>query len=201
MGELATVPVLADYGRGFRKCAVHQQTQRIYAIAEAHEENQALVLLDPNLRVVATAETYAGQRPVVDVAVHGDQVFVLTDADHVEGSGLRLLDLDGRFLRTIAAGQLENPQAVAASDGRAFVVDRYYEYYDEVDEEDLVQEVVTIRNVLYVIDIHSGDILQQVRVGLEEESAGAVLVDGDEIYIAGFGKREVVVLQFAGSEA
>ena len=81
------------------------------------------------------------------------------------------------------------------------MVDKYYEYYDEVDEEDLVQEVVTIRNVLCVIDIHSGDILQQVRVDLGEEIAGAVLVDGDEIYIAGLGESEVVVLQFAGSEA
>ena len=43
---------------------------------------------------------------------------------HPKGPGLRLLDLDGRFLRTIAAGQLRNPQAVAASHGRAFVVDR-----------------------------------------------------------------------------
>ena len=57
-----------------------------------------------------------------------------------------------------------------------------------------------IRHVLHVIDIHSGDILQQARVGLVEEVA-AVLVDGDEIYVAGFTESEVVVLQFAGSEA
>ena len=51
-----------------------------------------------------------------------------------------------------------------------------------------------------VIDIHSGDILQQVRVDLEDVIS-AVLVDGDEIYIAGFNESEVVVLPFAGSEA
>ena len=141
-----------------------------------------------------------GDGPICDVAVHGDQVLVLTTGNHAQGPGLRLLDLDGRYLRTIAAGQLRNPQAVAASNGKAFVVDTYYEYYDEVDEEDLVQEEVTIRNVLYVIDIHSDGILQQVRVGLEKQ-IGAVLVDGDEIYIAGCGESEVVVLQFAGSEA
>ena len=58
-----------------------------------------------------------------------------------------------------------------------------------------------IRHVLLVIDIHSGDILQQVRVGLVDEIAAGLVVDGDEIYIAGFSENEVVVLPFAGSEA
>ena len=57
-----------------------------------------------------------------------------------------------------------------------------------------------IHRVLLVIDIHSGAILQQVRVDLVEEIA-AILVHGDEIYIAGFTESEVVVLPFAGSEA
>ena len=51
-----------------------------------------------------------------------------------------------------------------------------------------------------VIDIQSGAIVQEVRIDLVGEIARAVLVDGDEIYIAG-GEREVVVLPFAGSEA
>ena len=55
-------------------------------------------------------------------------------------------------------------------------------------------------HVLLVIDIHSGDVLQQVRVGLVHEIT-AVLVDGDDIYIAGFSDNAVVVLPFAGSEA
>ena len=42
--------------------------------------------------------------------------------------------------------------------------------------------------------------MQQVRVDLGDEIA-AVLVDGDEIYIASWGESEVVVLSFAGSEA
>jgi hypothetical protein len=148
------------------------------------------------VQVVATveaAESTTSDGPILDVAVHGDQVLVLTGDGHPKGPGLRLLDLDGRYLRTIAAGQLQNPQAVAASHGRAFVVDGYYEE-DEDDEDD------GIRQVLLVIDIHSGDILQQVRVGSVDEFA-AVLVDGDEIYIAGWGESEVVVLPFAGSEA
>ena len=56
MDELATVPVLADYDQGFTRCAVHQQTQRAYAIGNATGGNQALVLLDVNLQVVATVE-------------------------------------------------------------------------------------------------------------------------------------------------
>ena len=127
--------------------------------------------------------------------MHGDQVIVLTGDYHPEGSGLRLLDLDGRYLRTIAAGQFQNPQAVAASDGRAFVIDQEGEE-DEDDEDD---EEHGIRQVLLVIDINSGDILQQVRVDLADE-VSAVLVNGDEIYIAGFSQMEVVVLPFAGSE-
>ena len=74
------------------------------------------------------------------------------------------------------------------------------EYYEEDEEDEGEDEEGPIHNVLHVIDIHSGDILQQVRVGLVGEIA-AVLVDGDEIYIAGFGASEVVVLPFAGSEA
>ena len=54
--------------------------------------------------------------------------------------------------------------------------------------------------VLHVIDIQSGDILQSVRFELEGEVT-AVLVDGDEIYIAGCGANKVVVLRFAGAEA
>ena len=71
---------------------------------------------------------------------------------------------------------------------------------DQEGEEDEDNEEAVIRQVLHVIDIHSGDILQQVRFDLVGEIT-AVLVDGDEIYIAGFGESKVVVLPFAGSEA
>ena len=201
MRLLAKVPVLAD--RGFKKCAVHQQTQRTYAIGEANEGNHALVILDANLQVIATVEATGGApedidddedyEPIRDVAVHGDQVIVLTDDDHAKGSGLRMLDLDGRFLRTIAPECFTNPQAVAASHGRAFVVD------DNVEVDDEGEDVLGSK-VLHVIDLQSGDILQSVRfecVGI----ASAILVDGDEIYIASFDASTVCVLRFAGSEA
>ena len=55
-------------------------------------------------------------------------------------------------------------------------------------------------NMLHVIDIQSGDILQTVRLELQG-GVSEILVDGDEIYIAGSGPGEVVVLHFAGSEA
>ena len=214
MDELATAPALAEYGRGFSQCAVHQQTQRTFAVAMANGvASNAVIILDSHLQVVATVEaaesTRLGEDAICDVAVHGDQVLVLTGDPHPEGPGLRLLDLDGRYLRTVAAGQFQNPQAVAASDGRAYVIDEYYEEEDEDDEEH------RIRHVLLVIDIHSGAILQQVRVGLVGEIA-TVLVDGNEIYIACFsesdvsesdvsesdvGESEIVVLPFAGSEA
>ena len=54
--------------------------------------------------------------------------------------------------------------------------------------------------MLHVIDIQSGGILQSARF----ESGGevtTVLVDGDEVYIAGFDANKVVVLRFAGAEA
>jgi hypothetical protein len=199
MDELATVPVLADYARGFMRCAVHQETQRTYAIGDDEAENIALVVLDANLQVIATIETTVvpedfdedEYQPIHDVAVHGDQVIVLTSDDHAEGSGLRLLDLDGRFLRTIAAGQFRNPRAFTASHGRAYVVDEAVD--DEVDDDDSGK-------VLHVIDIQSGDILQRVTLELGG-CLSTILVDGDEIYISSYDANEVVVLQLAGSEA
>ena len=194
---LATVPALANYDRGFRKCAVHQQTQRTYAIGEANKGNYSLVLLDANLQVITTVETTGDHQedygydedyePIRDVAVHGDQVIVLTDSAHDKGSGLRLLDLDGRFLRTIAAGQFRSPQAVTASHGTAFVVDD--DDYDDVKPG----------KVLHVIDIQSGDILQRVRLDLQG-CITAIRVDGDEIFVADFNAGKVVVLRRAGSE-
>ena len=126
--------------------------------------------------------------PIRDVAVHGDQVIVLTTDHHAEGSGLRLLDLDGRFLRTIAAGQFRNPEAVTASHGRAFVV---------VDDDDDDES----GKVLHVIDIQSGDIIQRVHFDLLGGAVSAILVESNEIYIASFGASKVVVLRYAGSEA
>ena len=204
MDELATVPALADYDRGFKKCAVHQQTQRTYAIGEADEGNHALVLLDANLQVIATVEATSGvpediddedYEPIRDVAVHGDQVIVLTSDHHAKGSGLRLLDLDGRFLRTIAA-EFRSPYVVTASYGRAFVVDDD----DYIAPNTIYEYAPGPGKLLHVIDIQSGNFLQSVPF----RSAGdvsAIHVDGDEIYIACRGEEKVLVLQFAGSEA
>ena len=200
MDELATVPVRAD--RGFLQCAVHQQTQRTYAFAgDPNHEHNAVVLLDANLQIVATVEEVdvAQGGSIQDLAVHGDQVIVLTGSQndrqnpHPKGSGLRLLDLDGRFLRTIAAAQFQNPQAVTASRGRAFVVDegpRVRRCDSSARTKDLI-----------VIDIQSGEILQRVRVDLKGD-VNAILVEGNELYIAENRKYgRIVVLQLAGSEA
>ena len=180
---------------------MHQQTQRTYAIGNGVDEDEgrnALLLLDANLQVVATVEAVeamSGDDPIRDLAVHGDQVIVLTGNDHPKGSGLRLLDLDGRFLRTIAAVQFQNPHALAASHGRAFVVD------DDDDDDDRDDDDREPGKVLHVIDIQSGDILQSVRLELGG-AVPAILVDGDEIYIASVdADNKVVVLRFAGSEA
>ena len=206
MDELATVPLLADYDRGFAACAVHQQTQRTYAIGDNEAGTQALVVLDANLQVVATVETTgAGPEdedehpflPIRGVAVHGDQVIVLTGENHAEGSGLRLLDLDGQFLRTIAAGQFLNPQAVAVSPGRAFVIDYYYIDEEEDDDDD---DDVEPGNVLYIIDIQSGELIQRAYLDLKGANA-EILVDGDEIFISEYSAGKVMVLQLAGSEA
>ena len=199
MDELATVPAFGN-DQGFKRCAVHEQTQRTYATTNPVDEfgfahNQRLVLFDASLQVIATVEDTgdgpedAGEdyEPMCDVAVHGDQVIVLANNDHPEGSGLRLLDPDGRYLRTIAAGLFEAPQeAVAASHGRAFVID------GEEDEEE---------KVLFVIDIQSGGIVQHARLDFATGAISAILVDGDEIFISMFDADEVAVLHLAGSEA
>ena len=209
MDELAAVPALADYGEGFKRCAVHQQTQRTYALREIDEGDHALVLFDANLQAIGTVEATGDvpedfsheedYEPICDVAVHGDQVIVLAGNQHPKGSGLRLLDLDGRFLRTIAAGQFQKPHVVTASHGKAFVVDNHDEIARAIDDDDDDDDEEPGK-VLHVIDIQSGDILQSVGFVLEG-AASAILVDGNNIYIASFFASEVVVLQLAGSEA
>ena len=62
-------------------------------------------------------------------------VVCVQEASERQAHWSKLLDLDGRFVRTIAARQFRDPRRLTASDGRVFVVDKYYEYYDEVDEE------------------------------------------------------------------
>ncbi len=68
---------------------------------------------------------------------------------------------------------------------------------EDEDDSDLVELQC---NVLHVIDIQSGDIVQRVRIDLQGEASG-IFVDGDEIYVADYGFSRVVVLQLAGSEA
>ena len=196
MDELATAPPLAEYPEGFSRCAVHQQTQRTFAIGVSTH----VIILDSHLQVVATAEAAAATEGGIsfnDVAIHGDQVIILTTSNHAQGRGLRLLDLDGRFLRTIAAGQFRWPQAVAASGGMAFVIDDY----GEEDEEDEDDNEALWTAVLHVIEIHSGDIVQTEHLELSGRGISSIIVDGDEIYIADFYASKVIALRFAGSEA
>ena len=71
---------------------------------------------------------------------------------------------------------------------------------DGDDDDDDDDDESGNRGMLHVIDIQSGDILQSVGFELKGASS-AILVDGNNIYIAGFFASEVVVLQLAGSEA
>ena len=81
-------------------------------------------MLDADLRLLATVEVESRWRLTRGVAVDGDQVVVLRGCDADAVSGLRLLDLDGGLVRTIADGRFIDPQAVAASRGRAYVLDQ-----------------------------------------------------------------------------
>ena len=205
MEELATVPALADYRSGFTRCAVHELTQRTYALAKG-DDKQAVVILDAELRVLATIAATAeclqiqvayrswfedeDYKPYLrDVAVHGDQVVLLTSDDPLRRvSELLLLDLDGVYQRGLAFGRFKNPWAVTAWRGRAFVVD---------------EGPVPRKKVLHVIDIQSGDYMQKAVFKLDctPDEISAVCVDGDKIYIAAKYHDRVVGLQLAGSEA
>ena len=57
-----------------------------------------------------------------------------------------------------------------------------------------------LTKVLFVIDIQSGDIVQRFRVDLNG-GVTAILVEGNELYIADYDDSRIVVLQLAGSEA
>ena len=101
---------------------------------------------------------------------------------------MRLLDLDGRFLRVITAAKFRNPQSIAVSHGKAYVLDEVGDDYFDKD------------NVLHVIDIQSDDILQSETILGSQGEVSSILVDGDEIYYTVFHASEVAVLQFAGGE-
>jgi len=209
MDELATVPALDDYSDGIVRCAVHQQTQRTFALGIGEQGTSTVVILDADLQVIATVEatdappedTDEEYEPICDLTVHGDQVIVLTSDVHPEGSGLRLLDLDGRYQRTIAAGKFGNPHAVTAYHGRAFVVEDDEDDEDDDEDEEEEEEDDDDLNVLHVIDIQSGEILQSVHFELQG-MVSTILVDHDEIYIASHETDPMItVLRFAGSEA
>ena len=68
-------------------------------------------------------------------------------------------------------------------------------------DDDGVGKPGRVGKVLVIIDIQSGDIIQTVRLYLIVGAVSAVLVDGDEVYIADFGASKVVVFDLAGSEA
>ena len=86
---------------------------------------------------------------------------------------------------------------------------------DDVDDNDEGDHVGERGKVLFVIDIQSGDIIQEVRTSDLHSSLGgeasamingrdvisAMLVDGDEIYMVNHTASKVVALRHAGSEA
>ena len=79
------------------------------------------------------------------------------------------------------------------------MVDDDDEIAPAIDDDDDSDDDWEPGKVLHVIDIQSGDILQSVRLELEG-AVTAILVDGDEVYIASYDADSVVVLRFAGSE-
>ena len=70
-----------------------------------------------------------------------------------------------------------------------------------VDDDGVVPD--RCGKVLFVIDIQSGDIIQRVRFDLPNPvgRVTAILVDGDEIFVADSNVSRVVVLRYAGAEA
>jgi hypothetical protein len=178
------------------------------------ETKRCLALLDASLQIITCVEVTGDVpehpdgdyvcEPICDVAVHGDQVIVLASSSHAEGSGLRLLDLDGRFLRTIAAGlfialhhrrqswgQLRTGGPFVVDDG----VDAHERTFDVVDE-------AVDYNVLHLIDIQSGDILQSARLRLscEGESLQCLWTATRSILRADRDADDISVLRLAGSE-
>ena len=177
------------------------------------ETKRCLALLDASLQIITCVEVTGDVpehphgdyvcEPICDVAVHGDQVIVLASSSHAEGSGLRLLDLDGRFLRTIAAGLFialhhRRQSWGQLRTGGPFVVD------DGVDahERTFVVDEAVDYNVLHLIDIQSGDILQSARLRLscEGESLQCLWTATRSILRADRDADDISVLRLAGSE-
>ena len=204
MAELASAPPPTEFDGGFQCSAVHQPSQRIYAVVGCDDYDDglcrnAVVVMDANLQITATVEARVGtdldgdEGPIGGIAVLDDTVIVLANHFHPEGTGLRLLDLEGRHTRTICAGRFREPQAITAAHGKIYVI-------DSVPEQISAPEQITS---LHVIDSAAGDTLQEIRIGVDpfiHREVASILVHNGEVYVTDFHTGEVIVLRLAGSE-
>ncbi len=103
-----------------------------------------------------------------------------------EGYGRRITDIaERRNLLERFAGQLEvdgllNQMNDALLDGGArLVINRSWHY--EFDEEDLSEEE-DVDEIVYVLFWHDGEPVEiEVRVGIDEEDSGYVVVEDEEV--------------------
>ena len=204
MAQLAFAPAYGEYERGFRVAAVHQSTQCIFALAGSERGDgnpEALVKMSSDLQVLDVIERVEGDDSmndsIQDIAVCGDEVIMLTGRSYDDGSGLRILDLDGNHQRTLCSNEFRRPWAMAAADGRIHVVDNDSEAnaYDDEDHDE-----GTVDKILHVIDIQAGSTLQKARIIDLPDEVSDMIVDNNLIYISAFHAGVVSVLRFAGCE-
>ena len=126
------------------------------------------------------------ENDVRGIAVHEDTVIISHDDQ------LSVLDLDGKFLRTIQTDVVQ-PQSLAAADGRIYLTEQPID--GDVDESHAKR--------LLVIDIETGQIVQTVTPWAldndEVVNLSQVMVDGNEIYLGDYYGNKVHVLRFAGT--
>ena len=205
-GTMASQASVSAHGVGFEdlhgpsRIALHEPSQRLYAVADGSDA-AAVMILDANLEEeIATVEEVEADHdesengPLVDIAVVEGLVIVLANRNHPEGSGLRLLNLEGELQGIIRFDDEElSPQAFAAAQGRAYVI------VDCQTDANSTED----KTFLHVIDLASGDMVQKLRIP-DIADIGSVIseimVHDGELYIASFGRDKVVVLRFAGCE-
>ena len=155
-----------------------------------------MIRFDADLKVQEAQPYEDGQR-IEGLAVHGDILILLIVPNHQsERPALQLLDITQFPLnvpqkhRLVELPECTNPSAVAAACGNAYVFDEF----KDGDKE---------HACLHVIDLESGMPLQQIRwhsawALSRLGTVTAMLVDGNEIYLADHAGSSVLGLAGSG---
>ena len=189
--------MVAQGGSGFHDIAVHQASQRAFAVNEASITIIDIATMTRISTIIALGSFITDEDSMLRcVAVLGDSVIVSHD------NVLSVFDLDGNHLRFIS-GSFIRANALAAAHGHIYLTELHneqepFEGLDDPDDEppDWAGEFHGRR--IFVIDIESGQTVQTAPIQPDIRSVTRMMVHEKNIYLSGFYADTVSVMRLAG---